>query len=67
MLAPPPPPVQALAGQKVAVIESGWKHSLAVTEAGGFYSWGRNVNGQVCWGEGAGRQAGVEWVWGCGT
>ena len=39
--------MQALAGRKVTRIESGWKHSLAVTEDGGFYSWGRNVNGQV--------------------
>ena len=38
---------QALAGQKVALLESGWKHSMAVTEGGRFYSWGRNVNGQV--------------------
>lgn len=55
------PHMQALAGQKVALIESGWKHSLAVTEAGGFYSWGRNVNGQVgfarCWDERGGGAA----------
>ncbi|KAI7844220.1 hypothetical protein COHA_002354 [Chlorella ohadii] len=42
-----PQQVQALAGRKVTRIESGWKHSLAVTEDGGFYSWGRNVNGQL--------------------
>lgn len=42
-----PQQVQALAGERVVQLESGWKHTLAVTETGRFYSWGRNVNGQV--------------------
>ncbi|PSC72205.1 ultraviolet-B receptor UVR8 [Micractinium conductrix] len=42
-----PQQVQALAGQRVVLLESGWKHSLAVTDTGRFYAWGRNVNGQL--------------------
>ena len=53
LLACPGP--QALAGQRVVLLESGWKHSLAVTDSGRFYSWGRNVNGQVPAGPGAAR------------
>lgn len=40
-------PPQALAGERVVLLESGWKHTLAVTASGKFYSWGRNVNGQA--------------------
>ena len=39
--------LQALAGERVVQLRSGWKHTLAVTDTGKFYSWGRNVNGQV--------------------
>jgi hypothetical protein len=42
-----PSTVEALAGRRVVQLKSGWKHTLAVTEDGRFFSWGRNVNGQV--------------------
>lgn len=42
-----PRQVEALAGERVVLLESGWKHTLAVTASGKFYSWGRNVNGQL--------------------
>lgn len=42
-----PRQVEALTGERVVVVKSGWKHTLAVTEDGKFYSWGRNVNGQL--------------------
>ena len=35
----------AMAGAKGRLLASGWKHSLAVDEAGACYAWGRGVNG----------------------
>lgn len=42
-----PQQVQGLDGERVVQLKSGWKHTLAVTDSGKLYSWGRNVNGQV--------------------
>lgn len=42
-----PRQVQALASERVTLIECGWKHGLAVTESGKLFTWGRNVNGQL--------------------
>lgn len=36
---------------KVRLVTSGWRHTMAVTVAGKFYSWGRGVNGQLGVGE----------------
>jgi alpha-tubulin suppressor-like RCC1 family protein len=45
--------VAALQGERVAQLASGWKHTMVVTEAGRFYSWGRGVSGQLGRGDGA--------------
>ncbi|EFJ39741.1 hypothetical protein VOLCADRAFT_70529 [Volvox carteri f. nagariensis] len=37
----------ALAGQRVSLVTCGWRHTVAVTEGGRVYSWGRGVNGQL--------------------
>ncbi|KAI3438258.1 hypothetical protein D9Q98_000694 [Chlorella vulgaris] len=42
-----PQQVQGLDGERVVQLKSGWKHTLAVTDSGKLYSWGRNVNGQL--------------------
>ena len=39
--------VAALAGERVVQLKAGWKHTMAVTGSGRFFSWGRNVNGQL--------------------
>jgi alpha-tubulin suppressor-like RCC1 family protein len=39
--------LQGLGDERVVELKAGWKHTLAVTDSGKFYSWGRNVNGQV--------------------
>jgi alpha-tubulin suppressor-like RCC1 family protein len=36
-----------LAGEKVAQLACGWRHTVAVTESGRFFAWGRGVNGQL--------------------
>ncbi|GLC44604.1 hypothetical protein PLESTB_001324500 [Pleodorina starrii] len=41
----------ALAGQQVALLACGWRHTLCVTATGRVYSWGRGVNGQLGHGE----------------
>jgi hypothetical protein len=56
-----PQQVQGLDGERVVQLKSGWKHTLAVTDSGKLYSWGRNVNGQVR----GGLQAGVCWPGAC--
>lgn len=33
--------------RRVALLACGWRHTVAVTEAGEVYSWGRGVNGQL--------------------
>lgn len=42
-------PVQVLGfGESpVALLSCGWRHTIAATEAGKVYSWGRGVNGQL--------------------
>ncbi|XP_030471685.1 ultraviolet-B receptor UVR8 isoform X2 [Syzygium oleosum] len=37
--------------QKVAQVSCGWRHTLAVTEEGNVFSWGRGTNGQLGHGE----------------
>ena len=37
----------ALSGCRVSNLACGWRHCLAVTQSGDFYSWGRGVNGQL--------------------
>ncbi|KAG2425442.1 hypothetical protein HXX76_013652 [Chlamydomonas incerta] len=37
----------AAAPRRVALLACGWRHTVAVTEAGEVYSWGRGVNGQL--------------------
>ncbi|KAG2485744.1 hypothetical protein HYH03_015553 [Edaphochlamys debaryana] len=37
----------ALAGRRVAQLACGWRHTLAVTQDGAVFSWGRGVNGQL--------------------
>ncbi len=39
--------VAGLAGQAVKLLACGWRHTVAVTQAGTVYSWGRGVNGQL--------------------
>jgi len=39
--------VQTLSHEKVILLATGWKHSMAVTSEGTFFSWGRGVNGQL--------------------
>ena len=34
--------VEALAGQRVAVVAGGWRHTMAITCAGVLYGWGWN-------------------------
>ncbi|GLI62584.1 hypothetical protein VaNZ11_005258 [Volvox africanus] len=36
-----------LAGQQVALLACGWRHTVCVTTTGRVYSWGRGVNGQL--------------------
>jgi hypothetical protein len=38
--------VGGLAGQPVALLACGWRHTLAVTAEGQVYAWGRGVNGE---------------------
>lgn len=33
--------------EKAKIIVCGWKHSVAITEGGDFYCWGRGVHGQL--------------------
>jgi len=47
-------PVRALSGVKVAALASGLSHSLAMTDDGLVFAWGRNADGQCgatldCW------------------
>ena len=42
-----PVPVGALAGQPVKLLSCGWRHTIAVTDKGLVYTWGRGVNGQL--------------------
>jgi hypothetical protein len=42
-----PAPVAALAGQAVALLSCGWRHTIAVSDKGLVYTWGRGVNGQL--------------------
>ncbi|KAK8472662.1 hypothetical protein PHAVU_002G274700 [Phaseolus vulgaris] len=37
--------------QKVHQVSCGWRHTIAVTESGNVYSWGRGANGQLGNGE----------------
>ncbi|XP_010025746.2 ultraviolet-B receptor UVR8 isoform X1 [Eucalyptus grandis] len=37
--------------QKVVQVSCGWRHTLAVTEQGNVFSWGRGTNGQLGHGE----------------
>ncbi|KAF8018639.1 hypothetical protein BT93_H3509 [Corymbia citriodora subsp. variegata] len=37
--------------QKVAQVSCGWRHTIAVTEPGNVFSWGRGTNGQLGHGE----------------
>lgn len=39
--------VQTLSQEKVILLATGWKHSMALTSEGTFFSWGRGVNGQL--------------------
>mmetsp|Transcript_21218 Transcript_21218/g.63879 ORF Transcript_21218/g.63879 Transcript_21218/m.63879 type:complete len:457 (+) Transcript_21218:327-1697(+) len=42
-----PRAVEALAGDPVAIVSAGWRHSCCVTRGGAFYSWGRGCSGQL--------------------
>jgi VCBS repeat-containing protein len=42
-----PVEVTALSGQGVSALQAGTYHSLALTEAGAVYAWGRNNEGQL--------------------
>ncbi|KAL1326783.1 hypothetical protein AAHE18_13G253000 [Arachis hypogaea] len=37
--------------QKVSEVACGWRHTMAVTQSGNLYSWGRGANGQLGHGE----------------
>ncbi|XLS52130.1 hypothetical protein HN51_012807 [Arachis hypogaea] len=37
--------------QKVSEVACGWRHTIAVTQSGNLYSWGRGANGQLGHGE----------------
>lgn len=37
----------ALSSLPVAIISCGWRHTLAVTDSGQVFTWGRGVNGQL--------------------
>lgn len=39
--------IKALNNDKVKQFACGWRHTLAITEQGAFYSWGRGVSGQL--------------------
>lgn len=44
---PTPRLIKALDNDKVRQFACGWRHTLAITEQGQFYSWGRGVSGQL--------------------
>lgn len=46
-----PQVIEALASKKAKLISCGWRHTVAVTEDGQVYSWGRGVHGQLGHGE----------------
>lgn len=46
-----PQVIEALADKKAKLISCGWRHTVAVTEDGQVYSWGRGVHGQLGHGE----------------
>eukprot|EP00246_Nothoceros_aenigmaticus_P002684 TRINITY_DN13533_c0_g1_i1.p1 TRINITY_DN13533_c0_g1~~TRINITY_DN13533_c0_g1_i1.p1 ORF type:complete len:452 (-),score=54.98 TRINITY_DN13533_c0_g1_i1:408-1763(-) len=39
--------LKSLSDEKVTQVSCGWRHTLAVTEAGNVYSWGRGTSGQL--------------------
>lgn len=39
--------VSSLSERRVHQLATGWKHTLAVTDDGKFWAWGRGVNGQL--------------------
>eukprot|EP00877_Chromochloris_zofingiensis_P008815 jgi/Chrzof1/4187/Cz14g02070.t1 len=44
---PEPAEIVNLSGSHVHLLACGWRHTLAATEDGMVYSWGRGVNGQL--------------------
>ena len=42
-----PVQVRGLGDVPVRLLSCGWRHTVAVNEAGEVYSWGRGVNGQL--------------------
>lgn len=41
--------------QKVTQVTCGWRHTVAITDRGNVYSWGRGINGQLGHGDTADR------------
>lgn len=39
--------IAALQNDRVSQFACGWRHTLALTQQGQMYSWGRGVNGQL--------------------
>lgn len=42
-----PQPVTALAGENIKKLACGWRHTMALTETGKVFAWGRGNNGQL--------------------
>lgn len=45
--APTPITSSPLAGQHTRLLACGWRHTLAVSEEGQMFTWGRGTNGQL--------------------
>jgi alpha-tubulin suppressor-like RCC1 family protein len=39
--------VKTLVDQKITLVVCGWRHTVAITERGNVYSWGRGTSGQL--------------------
>lgn len=42
-----PTPITKMSGMRTRLLACGWRHTLAVTETGQVYTWGRGVSGQL--------------------
>ncbi len=42
-----PTPIPELSGVRTRLLACGWRHTLAVTQTGQVYVWGRGTNGQL--------------------
>ena len=62
---PTPLMVEGLRDKSVVSVVAGGEHSVAVTEEGALYTWGRGSYGRLGHGEMAGEMVGFIWEYSC--